>query len=566
MAVADFNGDGQPDIAVANAGSGTVGVLTNAGGGTFGAQVTYQAGTTPLAVAVGDFNGDGRPDLGVVNNGDGTVSVLMSQAVGGFLRQVVYVVGASPDALAVGDFDGDGHPDLAVTNRADSTVSVLLNQGDGTFATQVTYAVGLAPNGVAVGDFNGDGKLDLAVTNGGSEVGDAGTGASVLLNQGGGTFAAAVLYSAAFDPDSLAVGDFNGDSRTDLAVGSSFVSIGSLSVFMNRGSGTFAPAVAYDAADAQLGGLPSSLAAGDFNGDGWLDIAAGNQAPNATDSTVGIFLNQGIGTFAPETFYTAGYGPNSLAAADLDGNGSLDLVVADEWANDVSVLLNGCPAPVSGAQLLCTPSPINFGTVPSGSVSMAVTCTNTGNETLVVDGVGTYDTVSAFAVSGLPSLPATLGPLQDFPFTVTYSGGAAGGFDELVIDWVTENPPGPGEVYTDPLSATPSGTCALSIAPASVNFGSVAPGTTAQQVISLSSVGGGLCDISNVALGSGTDPFFALVAGQATSYQIAPNATAQIGVSFSPTSAAPPLTRTGTVTFSSNAPANPVVPLSATIQ
>ncbi|MHB1846768.1 MAG: FG-GAP repeat domain-containing protein, partial [Deltaproteobacteria bacterium] len=134
-------------------------------GSTFAAQVAYPVGRNPYSVAVGDFNGDGKPDLAVANHNDNTVGVLLNQDGGTFAAQVTYPVGVEPVSVAVGDFNGDGKPDLAVVNQNDNTVGVLLNQGNGTFAAQVPYPVGNWPFSVAVGDFNGDGRPDLAVAN-----------------------------------------------------------------------------------------------------------------------------------------------------------------------------------------------------------------------------------------------------------------------------------------------------------------------------------------------------------------------------------------------------------------
>jgi Big-like domain-containing protein/VCBS repeat protein len=182
ITVGDFNGDGKLDLAVANYVGNTVSVLLGNGDGTFQAAVNYPAGggssrqcCDPFWVTVGDFNGDGKPDLAVANNSSNDVSVLLGSGDGTFQEQVRYAVGPDPGFVTVGDFNGDGELDL-VANGGSSDVSVLLGNGDGTFQSAVNYLTGGAPSSVTVGDFNGDGKPDLVVTNSGD-----GT-VSVLLN------------------------------------------------------------------------------------------------------------------------------------------------------------------------------------------------------------------------------------------------------------------------------------------------------------------------------------------------------------------------------------------------
>jgi hypothetical protein len=182
LAVGDFNGDGIPDIAVANdTTSGAVSVLLGQGNGTFGSPTNYNVGSYPTSVAVGDFNGDGIPDLAVANFGGITVSVLLGNGSGGFGAATNFQVGSGPLSVAVGDFNGDGIPDLAVTNTSDRTVSVLLGDGHGGFspAAGSPFPVGSHPYYVAVGDFNRDGSPDLVTT-----ITTNTTGAAVvLLNQ-----------------------------------------------------------------------------------------------------------------------------------------------------------------------------------------------------------------------------------------------------------------------------------------------------------------------------------------------------------------------------------------------
>ena len=269
VAIGDFNGDGKADLAVKNENSGNVSILLGNGDGTFAAAVNFAVGTEPWSVAVGDFNGDGKADLAVADAGsDGgdSVSILLGNGDGTFAAAANYAVGVLPYAVAVGDFNGDGKADLACVNESSGTVSILLGNGDGTFGAAVNYSVGTQPYSVVVGDFNSDSKADLAVAN-------LGTGnVSILLGKGDGTFGAAANYAVAANPYSLAQGDFNGDGKTDLAVTSIVVNSAngaSVNILLGNGDGTFAAPVPYG-----TGTIGYSVAVGDFNGDGKADLAA----------------------------------------------------------------------------------------------------------------------------------------------------------------------------------------------------------------------------------------------------------------------------------------------------
>src|SRR5439155_1336427 len=232
IAVDDFNGDGVPDLAAANDGPapghtvGRVWILLGRGDGTFRFLVEYGVGNDPRSVAVGDFNGDGKPDLAVANSGSDRVSVLLGKGDGTFQPAVNYGAGADPWSVVAGDFNHDGKADLAVANINSRNVSVLLGKGDGTFESAVNYRTGTGPRSVATGDFNGDGKPDLVAAN--SDSGNV----SVLLGNGDGTFQPAVNYcAAAAYPSSVAVGDSNGDGKADLAVAND--TSGTISVLLN---------------------------------------------------------------------------------------------------------------------------------------------------------------------------------------------------------------------------------------------------------------------------------------------------------------------------------------------
>jgi hypothetical protein len=326
--VGDFNGDGNPDLAVAVWGSSNISILLGNGDGTFQTKVDYAVGPNPTSVAVGDFNGDSKADLAVANGSFINVSILLGNGDGTFQTKVDYGVGGSPSSVVVGDFNGDSKADLAVANREDdNNVSILLGNGNGTFQTAVNYGVGSDPWSVALGDFNGDSKTDLAVTNRNDN------NVSILLGNGNGTFQTAVNYGVGVTPNSVAVGDFNEDGKADLAVTN--ITTHNVSILLGNGNGTFQTKVDYG-----VGGNPFSVAVGDFNGDGNPDLSVANWF----SSNISILLGNGDGTFQAAVNYGAGTGPFSIAKDDFNGDGNPDLSVVNNGSSNVSILLNLSPA------------------------------------------------------------------------------------------------------------------------------------------------------------------------------------------------------------------------------
>ena len=346
ITVRDLNGDGKLDLVTAN--SFSISVLLGNGDGTFGNHLDLDVqiiGCAPAPVAVGDLNGDGKPDLAITS--ENSVSVLLGNGDGTFQTAIQYGSGSLACSVGIGDFNGDHKPDLAVT-RQDGTVSIFLGNGDGTFPNMTDYPTGPCPTVPVIADFNGDGILDLATPNQNCADYPNGFGSiSVLLGKGDGSFQAHVDYGTGVDP-TLAAGDFNGDGSLDLAIAAqnciqfSPCGSGQLSILLGKGDGTFPGPVNY-ATPAN----PTSLATADFNRDGSLDLAVGN-SNNQDNKTISILLGNGNGTFQPHVDYVAGGGSFSVAAVDLNRDGKPDVAVSNFNESTISILLGNGDGSLQG--------------------------------------------------------------------------------------------------------------------------------------------------------------------------------------------------------------------------
>jgi hypothetical protein len=228
----------------------------------------------------------------------------------------------------IADFNGDGKADLIqAANASNSSPSLFLfsGNGDGTFQPPVAYPSGNFSNSIAIADFNHDGSLDIASRGASLE----GPSISILLGNGSGGFQAPVNYptlegSGSVTPNSLAVGDFNKDGTLDLAATNS----NSVTILLGNGNGTFQAAVNYGA-----GMLPQSVVAADLNGDTADDLVVANYngmgIPQAFGSTLSVLMSNGSGRFLADEYYPTGYRPTAIVAGDFNGDGKLDMAVAN---------------------------------------------------------------------------------------------------------------------------------------------------------------------------------------------------------------------------------------------
>ncbi len=370
-AIADFNDDGNLDIAATAHDASFVGIFIGDGTGNFIRQTVLSAGNFSVPVAAGDFNNDGKQDL-AVGSRDGTVWIYLGNGNGNFTAPVRYADGPGEAyEMAVADFNLDGKLDLAIGHQF-AGLAIMLGDGGGGFSLTNTYLSSLGPVKVVTADFNNDGKADLITANA------QGGNASLLLANGAGEFtvnnAPIPAYDAHLANSGFAVGDFNGDGNTDFG---SSGSGNTIVVFYGNGLGGFPTSQTF----ASTGNKDPHAA--DFNGDGNLDIVATGH-PNPTAS---IILGDGTGGFGSATNFQVGQGPQGSSVADFNSDGKPDVVTPNYYGGDITVSINnGIGTPDTSPPVISSaPNIFTYANVPGGA--------NVSYQIVAFDNSGTLPTL-----------------------------------------------------------------------------------------------------------------------------------------------------------------------------
>ncbi|CAF3760649.1 unnamed protein product [Rotaria sordida] len=408
LTVHDFNNDGQLDIVVVNSGTNDIGIFLGYGNGSFTTSRRYSTGNDsgPIAIVLTDINNDGEIDIIVANAAANNIGILLGRGNLTFDTITTYPIenGSNPFSVAVGDFDNDGQIDIVVANYRTSSISIFLGYNkNGSFTTQVTYSTGYQswPTSITVGDFNHDNQLDIA--NGNYNMNNVG----IFLGYGNGTFAPVTTYFTGdgSSPRFVEAHDFNNDGILDIAVAN--YGTNNIVVLFGFGDGSFLLGTAYQTGH---GSAPYVLTIGDFNNDSRLDIAVVNERSNH----ISIFLGYDRELYAGVKSYSMGFGsyPHSVAIGDLNNDGRSDIVVANYGTHNLGILLgrgNGIFDTIKRFPTGSAPYSVGIADFNNDNqLDIVVTYSETDNIVILLgDGNGMF-TIRATYSTGTRSQPSTV--------------------------------------------------------------------------------------------------------------------------------------------------------------
>ncbi len=391
---ADLNKDGWLDLVTVNYGGGGLSVFMATGSGEFATAATVPLFATPLDVAAGDFTGDGKIDLAVPSPQGSSVSILPGNGNGTFGEALSISTTYPPERLAAADFNGDGKLDLALTTSF-SIYMVMLGAGDGTFPTKTYTITSYRTLQIAAGDLSSDGKQDLVVVTADIASGAGTCSTLVLQGVGDGALNAQPPLACGTFPQALTLTDLNSDTIPDILVPSN--SGDNLYLYIGNGNNTFKTAVQYDSPK-----LVTAMAIADFNSDGRLDIGLAS----FNDSTFTVFPQNANGTFsgAPAASFSADGAPISLAAGDFNKDGFLDVAGSIPNSNRaIAYYGNGSGSLTSKTVIEIVNQQNTY--IPGGI--LATDLNNDGSSDLVTTGKGTITIAAALSTTGNVFQPPT---------------------------------------------------------------------------------------------------------------------------------------------------------------
>ncbi len=464
VVLGDLNGDGIDDIVTANRNSDNVSVLRGNGDGTFQTPQSFATGDNPYSVVLGDVNGDGIDDIVAANGDSNNVSVLRGNGDGTFQTLQNFTAGSFPVSVALGDVDGDGIHDIVTANSSSIDVSVLHGNGDGTFQTPQNFVAGTLLNSAVIGDLDGDGVNDIVTANRNSvsvlssqkpllmlqssngisalslptrehplllesvgttaysitAVSEEGPSGSVRFNlwaylPTGNRLLTSILASSVEDrPIRLVATDSTLVVESAAAVRVFESSTGTL-ISSSTGNGTFQLQQKFGAGDG-----PGPLALGDVDGDGIDDIVTANFFGN----DVSVLRGNDNGTFKLQQKFATGAGPSSVVLGDVNGDDIEDIVTANKGSDNVSVLIGNGDGLFQTPQNFTTddgPRSVVLGDVNGDGIDDIVTANYLSDNVSVLrgNGNGTFQAPQNFAVG-------------DFPRSVVLSDVSGDGIDDIV--------------------------------------------------------------------------------------------------------------------------------------